>query len=114
MSSGEETQHIIPPGNDRKQQGQFEGKVKADLDWIKGAVENIQQLCGERGERIQRCEIGLCQFDDAEKRLTGQAMRHEERLRSAETGVTQAKAVGGVLGVIGGIIVAIFGHWWKA
>lgn len=103
-----------PAGNDRKSQGQFEGMVESDLKWIKGAVSNIQKLCSERGERIQRCEIGLCQFDDADKRLTEQATQYEKRLRDCETGLTQTKAVGGLLGLVAGFVAAIFGNWWKA
>ena len=100
------------PSNNRKQ-GQFEGKVEADLDWIKDEVGKIRELCGERGERIQKCETGLCQFHDTTKGLAEQVGKQDERLRSCEKGLTQTKAVGGMLGLIAGFASHIFGNWWK-
>ncbi len=102
----------LPINNNRKQ-GQFEGKVEADLDWIKEVVGKIQELCVERGERIQKCETGLCQFHDTERRLIEQVMKGEERLRDCEKGLTQTKAVGGLLGLLAGFGSQIFGNWWK-
>ncbi len=100
------------PSNNRKQ-GQFEGKVEADLDWIKDVVGKIQELCAERGERIQKCETGLCQFHDTTKGLAEQVRKQDERLRSCETGMTQTKTVGGILGLLAGFVSYIFGNWWK-
>ena len=81
--------------------GSFEGRVEQDLKWICESIKTIQVLCMNRGERIQRCEMDL------------QALRgHDDRIRAVEKEITQVKAVGGVLGTLGGILASVGIKLW--
>ena|SRR3990170_4038212 len=94
-----------PANHDR---GAFEGKVCSDLEWLKAAIRSIQCLCEDRGKRISECESSVLVMQGIVKCAQG----HEERIRGVETSITKVKAVGGVLGTIGGLLSGIAFKLW--
>ena len=94
-----------PDNHDR---GAFEGKVCSDLEWIKAAIKSIQCLCNDRGKRIADCESSIMSFQNVAKCVQG----HEDRIRAAENGLTQVKAIGGIMGTLGGILASVGIKLW--
>ena len=88
--------------------GSFEGKVCADLEWIKREIGTIQSGCIDCTKRIREGEIAL----NALVTFNLCSREHEVRLRGLEQGLTQVKAVGGILGTLGGILASVGIKLW--
>lgn len=89
--------------------GSFEGKVCSDLEWLKTAITNIQCLCEDRGKRIGNLESSILVMQNMVKCAQG----HEERIGECEKGISQVKAIGGILGMLGGLLAGLGIKWWS-
>lgn len=105
MSSLPEQEH----NSGNRDRGAFEGTVLTELSWIKHSLTVIQGTCLECGRRVQRCEDHV----DQSGQIAAKVEKLDERIRGCENSIGQAKAVGGILGAISGILVSVGMKLWK-
>ena len=86
----------------------FEARMNTDLMWIKDTLKTILSTCSICHGRINNVESQILQTTEWKNRQTTQ----EERIRQLELGMTQVKAVGGILGTMGGLVMGIIIKLW--
>ena len=86
----------------------FEARTDNDLKWIKSTLEKLLATCVICGHRVNQFEAHIEQSPEWKNRM----ISSEERIRSLELGMTQVRAVGGILGTLGGLLSGIALKLW--
>ena len=86
----------------------FEARTDNDLKWIKSTLEKLLATCVICGHRVNQFEAHIEQSPEWKNRM----ISSEERIRSLELGMTQVKAVGGILGAISGFLASVGLKFW--
>jgi len=86
----------------------FEGEMRTDMRWVRESLRTLLERCEICGRRVAVCEEHVHKAAEPLDRIA----KNEASIRALETDMTRVKAVGGILGTLGGLLSGIAFKLW--